>query len=191
MRIRSITAALAATGLLLVGMAGPAQAGKPFEKVGHYEAEFGFDTEECGLDVHIESVVSGRFSIHPVKGSTQAFLAHDVFRFAETITLVGDPDGPFVTTRAHGNFRETKAVQVDPVNNPNLYAFTSVDAGRFQMFDSSGRQIFSGNGVFKVTDVFDTLGDSEPGGEYVETLSEVNHGGQKGDFCGALVGALT
>jgi len=190
MQIRSIAAALAATGLVLVGMAGPAQAGKPFEKVDHYEAEFGFDSEECGLDLRFESVVSGRFSIHPTK-STEAFLAHDVYRFAETITLASDPDGPFVTTRAHGNFRETKAVQVDPVNNPNLYAFTSVDAGRFQMFDSSGRQIFSGNGVFKVVDVYDTGGDGAPGAEFVETISEVNHGNEKGDFCKALVGALT
>ena len=190
MKIRSVVAGLGAAGLLVLGVAGPAQAGKPTEKTLPYAAEFSFNTTDCGLALHIESVNSGRSSIHPVPGSTEAFLFHDSYRFAETITLQSDPEGPFVTTRAHGNFRETHGVLLDPAQ-PTIYEFTAIDAGRFQMFDAAGAQIFAGNGVFKSTAVFDTRGDGAPGADFIEETSGISHGHETGDFCEALVGALT
>ena len=187
MKIRSVAAGLGVAGLLVTGVAGPAHAGKPFEKSTPYLNEFEFDNEDCGLELHYESVVSGRSSIHPVPGSTEAFLFHDNYRFTETITLVSDPDGPYVTTSAHGNFREIHGVLLDPAE-PTIYEFTALDAGRFQMFDSTGAQIFAGSGMFKSTSVFDTGGDGTPGAEFIEQTSEISHGHETGDFCEALVG---
>jgi len=190
MKIRSVAAGFVVAGLLVMGVAGPAQAGKPTEKVAPYAQHFSFDTSDCGLELHYESDVSGKSSIHPVPGSTEAFLFHDSYQFAETITLVSDPDGPFVTTEAHGNFHETHGVLLNPAE-PTIYEFTSLDASRFRMFDSRGAEILSGSGVFKSTAIFDTLGDGVPGAQFIEETSGIEHGHQTGGFCDALVGALT
>jgi len=190
MKIKNMAAAVSVAGLLVAGMAGPAQAGKPFEKVTAYSEHFAFDHNDCGLDLHVEADVSGKFSIHPAPRSDEAFLGHDRYQFTETITLVGDPDGAFVTTAAHGNWREIRAELLDPAE-PTIYAFTAIDAGRFQMFDSSGAPIFAGNGLFRQTVTFDTLGDGVPGAEFIEVVSEVFHGHETGDFCEVVVEALT
>ena len=93
MNIRGIAAGLGAAGLLVAGVAGPAQAVQPVAKTTPYAQHFLSTTPDCGLDLHFESDVSGRSSIHPAPGSDEAFLFHDNYQFTETITLASDPDG--------------------------------------------------------------------------------------------------
>lgn len=189
MKIRSVAAVVGVAGLLVMGMAGPAQAA-PYAKTSPYANHFSFDTSDCGLELHYESDVSGRSSIHPVPGSTEAFLFHDNYQFSETITLVSDPDGPFVTTAANGDFHEIHGRLLDPAH-PTIYEFTSIDTSRFRMFDSSGKQILSGSGVARASAIFDTGGDGVPGATFLEDTFFVEHGNQTGTFCDALVGGLT
>jgi hypothetical protein len=190
MTIRSIAATVGAVGLLVMGVAGPAQAVKPVEKSAPYADMDSRDETNCGLAIHVASTFSGRFSVHPAPGSTEAFLAHDNYEFTDVVTLVGDPDGPFVTITGNGNFREQHATLLDPAE-PNIWSFDAVDAGIFRMYDSSGAKIWQSNGVAKFTAVFDTRGDAVPGADFIEETSFVFHGHETGEPCDALVGALT
>jgi hypothetical protein len=190
MRIRRIAAAVGTVGLLVLGVAGPAQAVKPIEKTAPYAGTDSRDANNCGLALHIESTFSGMFSVHPAPGSTEAFLAHDNYQFTDVVTLVGNPDGPFVTITGNGNFREQHATLLDPTQ-PNIWAFDALDVAIFRLYDSSGAKLWQSTGVAKFTVVFNTRGDGVPGADFIEETSFVFHGPQTGNNCEALVGALT
>lgn len=189
MKIRALAAALSAAGLLVIGAAVPAQAAPPVVH-DHYSVDQSFDEEVCGLDVHFEGTYTGTFIVSPAVGSTEAFLAHDIYQFTETITLADDPEGPYVTTAGIGTLRETHAELLDPTK-PTIYEFTSHDAGIFRVYDSSGAKIFQGSGVTQQVIIFDTLGDAAPGGELVEEVSMTFHGNETADFCEVLTAELT
>jgi hypothetical protein len=156
----------------------------------HYSDSFGDDDTECGLDLHFEVTTSGRYSVQPAPRSDEAFLAHDVYSFSETITLAGVEDTPYVTTAVRGSFRETQATLLDP-EAPNIYEFTGLDAGTFRLYDSAGTLLVSSSGVFKFVNVQDTRGDKSPGSDFVRDVSAVFHGMESGDFCEALEAELT
>ncbi len=189
MNVRGIAAALGAAGLLVAGVAGPAQAVKPVSKTTPYAQHFSFPTTDCGLDLHFESDISGRSSIHPAPGSDEAFLFHDNYQFTETITLASDPHGAFVTTQANGNFIETSATLLDPAE-PTIYQFTTVDAGTFRLYGPDGTLLVHSTGGFKTTNIQDTLGDKEPGSEFLGETSVAAHGLNRGDFCEAVTSVL-
>src|SRR3954468_21462266 len=109
MNIRGTAGGLGAAWFLGAGGARTARAVQPVAKMTPYAEHFSFDTSDCGLALHFESDVSGRSSIRPAPGSDEAFLFHDNYQFTETITLVSDPDGAFVTTHANGDLVETSA----------------------------------------------------------------------------------
>ena len=88
-------------------------------------------------------------------------------------------------------FQEVKATQVEGT----IYEFTQKDAGQpFVVEDSSGRVVLRDRGSIRFHVVFDTKGDGEPGGEFVEFLGFEVHGPHPGfftNFCeieGSLLG---
>ena len=183
------SSALAAIGAVALTLMAPtaANAGKPFEK-GHYEFTDSFDDTVCGVAVHIEFSASGSFVTHPVKGSDgQAFFGHDNYEFTEVIST----DAGFVTTHGNGNFNEQKATHIEG----NIWEFESLDAGTFRVFDASGDLLLRATGVFKVSEQFDTLGDSQPGAEPIpgtfEVLFERGQTLSEDEFCAAVLPELT
>lgn len=112
----------------------------------HDEGTDGFDLTECGLRLHVDVTFSGRFSIQPAPGSDEAFLAHDNYSFAETITLAGAEDGPRVHTSVNGHLRETRATLLDPAS-PTIYQFTGVDSGTFHLYDDGGTLLVRSSGT--------------------------------------------
>jgi hypothetical protein len=181
-----------AAGVLGLGLffAAPAEA-KPVEK-GHYSGSDAFDEEICGLEVHLEVTFRGSFHTLPVKGTGgQAFFAHDNYEFREVITVVGGDPATFVTTHGNGVFHEQHATP-RPDEGPYVYEFEAIDAGTFTLRDSSGKVLVRDRGVVQLTAVFDTLGDSQPGGVLIS--EDVVFRGPHSDdetFCAAFVGALT
>ena len=181
--------ALLAAAALVVATPVAAQAGKPYEKTSHYEGTDSFDEEDfCGIEVHIEVEFSGVSHVLPVKGSDgQAFFGFDNYEFREVIST---EDGSIST---HGNavFHEQKATHI----GGNIWEFQFMDAGTFRVYDSDGNLLLKATGVFKASEQFDVLGDSEPGGEPVPGTFELiaNHGLSFGDeeFCAAVLPELT
>ena len=76
-----------------------------------------------------------------------------------------------------------------------IFQFTSVNAGTVRLLDSSGATVLVDHGNIRTTILFDTLGDSTPGGVELAVLSEVTHGPHplfdltEEEFC-ALTGSL-
>lgn len=182
-RARSVAVALASLALVAAG--GTAAQAKPFS-MGKFSGTDSFTDVVCGLEVQFDVEFSGHDIVRPVHGSDQAFLGHTSYDFREVIT---NPEtGAFVTTHGHGVFHERHATQVEG----DIYFFEAHDAGSFTVFDSDGNRIARANGVVRLTALFDTLGDFQPGGEFIEETEEFR--GQVLDdeaFCAAVLPELT
>ena len=188
--VRSVSAALGMATLMACSMTGTAQAAPPVEPVDHYSGTDSYDEAICGLPLHVEVTFSGMSFIRPAPGSDEAFLLHNRYVVSETITLASDPDGPSVTTEIRGTFVETRATLLDPAN-PNIYQFSTVDAGTFRLYSATGEVLVRSSGVFKSTNIQDTLGDKLPGSELIEEVSADFRGNESGDFCEAIEAELT
>jgi hypothetical protein len=181
-------ALVAAAGLVLATPA-TAHAGKPYFPTEHYAGTDSFDEEDfCGIEVHFEVEFSGVSHVLPVKDSDgQAFFGFDNYEFREVISTA---DGS-ISTHANAIFHEQKATHI----GGNIWEFQFMDAGTFRVYDSDGNLLLRATGVFKASEQFDVLGDSQPGGVPVPGTFELiaNHGQSFDDeeFCAAVLPELT
>ena len=181
--------ALLAAAALVLATPVAAHAGKPYEKTSHYEGTDSFDEEDfCGIEVHFEVAFSGTSKILPVKDSGgQAFYGYNNYQFSEVIST----DAGSIRTEANGALHEQKATRI----SGNIWEFQFVDAGTFRVFDSGGNLLLRANGVFKGSEQFDLLGDSQPGGVPVpltfEELASNGPGFTDDEFCEAVLPELT
>jgi hypothetical protein len=122
--------------------------------------ETGVPDEICGIAVVRDSVFSGTFRIRAGKGATdQAFFQRLNFRAVDTLT--NPANGRFLSLETQSNSNEIKATRV----SGNIFQFTTVEAGQpFAIRDSAGRIVLRDRGAIRRTLLFDTLGDSAPGG---------------------------
>ena len=125
-----------------------------------YDDDYAF-TDDCGFDVMGNT--TGVDTLYNVRGSDgQAFLDDNKFSFEE---VWSNATGGTATASGEGRFRETKARHVDG----DIWEFTQVLKGKpLTVRDSDGKVVLAEHGyvVFKV--LFDTLGDSQPGGDVIE-----------------------
>jgi hypothetical protein len=162
--------AIAGTFAMLVVMAGavPAQA-TIFEK-GHFSFQDSFEEDLCGIAVRHDVDVSGHFRTRTGKGDLdQAFFGQGNNQFTDTFTNL--------TTGAsfsiEGNVID-KDVKATPLGG-NVFEFRFQEAGRVVVRDMDGNVVLKDTGVFRTTIVFDTLGDSMPGGDVLdETVDRVS-----------------
>jgi len=172
--------------ILVVAVPGTAQAAKPVELF-RDTGEFSFTEEVCGLEVEINGTFTVVIITREVPNSDgQAFFGHNTYDVLEVHT---NPDtGEQVLIRAKGVFHETSAEHVEG----DIWRFKAIDAGTFTLSDSDGNRLLRDRGVVRFTVLFDTLGDSQPGGVVLE--EEVTFHGPHADedtFCNVYVGALT
>jgi hypothetical protein len=182
-------ALLAAAAVVLVTPVA-AQAGQPFEKSHYYEGTDSYDEPDlCGIAVHVDVTFSGTAKTLPVKGSDgQAFFGFDNYEFSE---IISTEDG-WVQTFGNGSFHEQKATHI----SGDIWEFQFIDAGTFRLYDSDGNLLVRATGVFKASEQFDTLGDSQPGAVPLEpsTFMPILDKGLKfsdDDFCAAVLPELT
>jgi hypothetical protein len=178
-RKRLVAVALAAMGCL--AFASPVAA-TIYER-GHFADSGEFSYDDCGFVVNGTFEVRGVFVTRTGKGDLDtAFFAHVQSTFREV--HVRESDGATIIVSAHALFQEVKA---EPLGG-NLFAFTSIQAGQpFVVTETDGNVLVRDRGVIRETIVFDTTGDHQPGGIYVEQLSFDWHGPHPGlfvDFCG-------
>ena len=162
---------LGLVGLLLVAAAltaTPSSATKLFSESFSGPYTDGYD--DCGFDVVVEGVGSGRDSVRVGKGKNEsAFFGHTNYSFVETHT--NPATGAFFTLTGDGNFTENKAIR-RPEEGPNVFQFWATEAGQFTIYDADGNLVAVDRGSLKSSILFDTEGDAEPGGILVEFLEE-------------------
>ena len=159
------------TGTLLVSLgSAPATATFPrgdiYER-GTYDDPYSFVDDECGFAFKVKGRTTGHFITYNVPGSDgQAFLAHDWYFFREKLT--NPANGKRMYISGTGYFREVAARHVEG----NLWEFDQIDSGRpFVVRNSKGRIVLIDHGKRESTILFDTLGDSQPGGEFIKDIS--------------------
>jgi hypothetical protein len=154
----------------------------------HYSGSDSFTDTICGLETTNTVEFSGVVTIRTVKDSDgQAFLAHDNYLTVETITNPANGNQLIIT--ANGVFHEQHATFV----GGTVWAFDARDAGTFTLTDPDGNILLRDRGVVLLHAIFDTLGDSQPGGELIVEDPPIFHGPHSEDsvFCGVVLDQLT
>lgn len=168
MRTRLTLAAAAA--LVVLAPAAPAAA-QPYENI-RYGGSDTFVYQDCDTTIREVVTWSGHFQVREVRGSDgQAYFGHDNYRFTSVVTNL-ETDLSMIVS-GNGTFRETKATHL----GGNVWEFTWMDAGRpLRITDLDGNVLVFERGVVKGSAVFDTLGDGQPGGEFISESEPVFHG---------------
>ncbi len=172
---------------LLVAAAGavPAQAAV-FDK-GNFRFEDSQTEDICGLEVRHDFVVSGHFRSRTGKGDLdQAFFGQSSERFTDTFTNLAN--GAWFTVDGRATTMDVKATPL----GDDVFEFLFREAGTVVVRDMDGNVVLRDSGAIWTLQVFDTLGDSEPGGESLdETVIRVSgpHPGFEQDeetFCATV-----
>lgn len=107
----------------------------------------------------------------------------DNFEYHEVLT--NHETGEWFVVRGHSVFREIKATHVEG----DVYTFRAHEAGQpFVVENSDGRVVLRDRGLIVREALFDTLGDSEPGGVILDVAVQAVRGPHPGfaedfDFC--------
>ena len=172
---------------ILAFTAPAAQAVQPYDHF-HYDESDSFTTENCGIEVSVQLRFAGVFSLWPVKGSDgQAYRGLD--NYDETQHVTNPATGQQVVIHADGvrNINSVRHVEGD------IWEFDFVDAGTSTMYAADGTVLLRDRGVVKTRALIDTLGDGQPGGEFISDERFHVGGPHSTDdaFCTAFLGALT
>lgn len=170
MRSRRVTSsawrrrlAVVAAGALALVVALPASAA--IVSRDPYSGSDAWSYSDCGFTVDVTSTYGGTFTVRSGP-DPDAFFAHDSYWFREV--HVRRSDGKTGIVWGKGNFLETRAIPV----GGTLFKFRAVNAGQlFTISNSAGNVLLRDRGMVDETIVFDTLGDGQPGGEFVSVVS--------------------
>jgi hypothetical protein len=153
----------AVLGGSLLGVGAPAQA-RPHGDVysaEHYDNPYSFTDDGCDITFEVTGRATGYEVIYNVPGSDgQAFFDDNRYRYREVWTNPANGRKAYVS--GHARFREVKAEHVDG----DVWRFLSVTTGKpFVVKNDQGRTVLAEYGRLVLSQLFDTLGDSQPGGE--------------------------
>ena len=171
--------------MIAAAAAVPAQAAV-FDK-GPFTFEDSETEDICGLEVRHDFVVSGHFRNRTGKGDLdQAFFGQSSAHFTDTFTNLAN--GAWFTVDGRTTIMDVKATPL----GDNIFEFTFREAGIVVVRDMDGNIVLRDTGAIWTLQVFDTLGDSQPGGEPLdETVIRVSgpHPGFEQDeeaFCATV-----
>ena len=147
----------------------PAQA-TIFER-GSFSFEESVEEDLCGIAVRRDSTANVKFGIRTGKGRVdQAFFGMDRYSYSNTFTNLAT--GAFFTVEGKAVFKDVKATPL----GGNIFMFKVLEAGTPVVIrDMNGKVVLRDRGAIFRTIIFDTLGDSKPGGVIVsETIDRVS-----------------
>ena len=162
---RSTIAILALLALATVGPVTPANAGGIIER-NSFDYAFDDSFKDCGttIDYHREGTVSS--TIRDANGRTggQFFFYGESYSFRETFT--DRRTGDFISASASGRFRELQPRVIS--TDGSIVTYITKDSGAlYNLYDSEGALVARDRGTITERYVFDTLGDSQPGGVFL------------------------
>jgi hypothetical protein len=171
--------------MAVAGAVAPAQA-TVFEK-GHFTFEESNTEDLCGIEVRHDFAISGHFRTRTGKRDLdQAFFGQSSSHITDTFTNLATE--AFFTVEATLTEMDVKATPL----GGNLFEFEFREAGMGVVRDMDGNVVLRDRGVIWMRQVFDTLGDSRPGGEIkdesVIRVSGPHPGFEQDDeaFCAAV-----
>jgi hypothetical protein len=155
---------LATAAALTAVAAAPAPA-TVVEKGHLVDEPYGF-AYDCGFPVEVTGVASGNFRLREGSGDdATAFFSLDRLSFREIHTNL--QTGEWFSVSGHFANNEVGATRVEG----SLFEFRIIKAGPVAVIeDSDGNLVSRDRGVMRTTILFDTGGDEEPGGDFIDLL---------------------
>jgi hypothetical protein len=155
---------LATAAALTAVAAAPAPA-TVVEKGRLVDEPYGF-AYDCGFPVEVTGVASGNFRLREGSGDdATAFFSLDRISFREIHTNPQTGEWFSVSGRFANN--EVGATRVEG----SLFEFRIIKAGQVAVIeDSDGNLVSRDRGVVRSTILFDTGGDQEPGGDFIDVV---------------------
>jgi hypothetical protein len=151
---------LVAAAVLVASAGAPAQA--TVRERFRIQEEWSY-VEDCGFPVQVTGAASERFIVREgEKEDKGAFPVLNRITYSETWTNA--ETGEWFAIRGNSTFNEVEATRVEG----SIFEFRFVEAGQpLVVEDSEGNVVARNSGSVHVRYLFDTLGDDEPGGEWV------------------------
>ncbi|WP_446219964.1 carboxylesterase family protein [Micromonospora sp. IBHARD004] len=147
---------------------------------GHYSGTESSTYNDCGYPVQVQAEFSGNYVIRAGEHDNQsAFFVTDNYSYREVHTNLDT--GEWFVLRGNGVFHDIRATRVEG----SVFEFESVEAGQpFVVEDSAGNVVLRDRGAIRYRTLFDTGGDDEPGGTFLEFLGAQVSGPHPGFFAG-------
>lgn len=159
-----IRTVLAAAGAATVLLAAPASAAV-VDRGRLVDEPYGF-SYDCGFPVEVSGVASGNYRLREGTGDDAgAFFSLDRISFREIHT---NPEtGAWFAFSGHFARNEITARRIDG----SVFEFRTIKAGVPAVIeDSAGNLVARDRGVLRFTILFDTGGDDQPGGTFIDLL---------------------
>jgi hypothetical protein len=148
---------LAAASLLMLALAAPVHA-RPVDGGTFAGTDSGI---ECGIYTR-ETTFSGWFQIKDATPATNGQFFYFEARFNYTDVITNPETGAFFTVTGSSLQKETHPRLVEG----SVFTYDTIEVGQpFVITDMSGKVVLRDVGLIETSFVFDTLGDSAPGGE--------------------------
>ena len=165
-----------ALAVALICVAAAAAQAAVVEKGRFVDESYGF-SYDCGFPVEVTGVATGNFRLREGTGDdATAFFSLDRISFREIHT--NTQTGAWFSVSGHFANNEVSATRVEG----SLFAFKIIKAGPVAVIeDSNGNLVSRNRGVMRETILFDTGGDQEPGGTFVD-LVDLRFGGPHSTF---------
>jgi hypothetical protein len=167
------------------------QAAGTIAERGHYEETESSSFVDCGGITFDEAITfAGQYMLKATK-DPEAYLLRDTFQFRSVIT--NRATKKWFVLRGIVNFHEIAYRHV----SGTIYEFTANESGQpFVLEDASGRVVVRDRGNIRHTTLFDTLGDAQPGGEFIEETHTLVRGphpafDDPNAFCKAAISLTT
>ena len=150
--------------------AGPAAAAH-YQGETPYDDTYAFSYDDCGFRIDVDGHTWGAFAFRTGTGlDTGAFFTRNRYSIHEVQTRPST--GVSVVIDQRGQFNDVRAVRVEG----SIFEFTSQSAGSAVVTDGDGTVIGREAGIVHDRFLFDTLGDGEPGGDYLGPIASWANG---------------
>lgn len=150
------------------------------------------DEDLCGIAVRHDFAISGTQRIRAGKHKLdQAFFGKTTSKFTDTFTNLAN--GRSFSIEGRVNDKDVKATPL----GGNVFRFVTQESGTIVLRDASGAVRLRDSGLIRSEIVFDTLGDSQPGGNVLdEQVTRISgphplFGLDDAAFCGVATDLLT
>src|SRR5262245_51144704 len=147
------------------GVAATAAPAAVVERGRFADEQYGF-SYDCGFPVEVSGVGSGHFRLREGTGNdATAFFSLDRVTFREIHT--NPQTGAWFSVSGHFANNEVSATRVEG----SLFTFRTVKSGQLAVIeDSDGNLVARNRGTLRSTILFDTGGDDDPGGTFVDQI---------------------
>lgn len=188
MRLTRTTLAGGLAALTIVAGGGMLPAHAAPVDSGEFEFTNSYSFDDCGPSVDVDERIWGTIVIKdatPRTGGQYFMLQQKLNGF---VTFTNQQTGDSATAEWRTTFKELPATPSD--DDPNVVTYRTHETGVWQVLrDSSGKVRYRDAGNVVIEYTFDTLGDSEPGGELLSE-EQIRTSGRfdtfDADFCAVV-----